>query len=327
MKNKVVRAAAALFLLALFPLAFGCGDSRVREDGKRIVKVAYLPITHAIPVFATKEALDARDSDVVVELVKYGSWPELMDALNTGRVDAASALVELAMLARQNGIELSAVALGHKDGNILVTSNDITDPSQMKGKTFAIPHRQSSHYILLNDALRKAGLTIRDVRVVELAPPEMPSALASGQIAGYCVAEPFGAKAMTIKKDDGESVGRALYASPELWPDSLCCAFVVNDRFVAKRPDDAKILVNSYFDAGESLTKERAKELGKKYLNQDDEVLDLSLQWIAYDDLEITPKIYETLVGRVREYGLSKNPPSYDDFIDNSLRSEGAKHE
>ena len=60
----------------------------------KTVRVAYLPITHALPVFATKE-LETADGPVHVELVKYGSWPELMDALNTGKVDAAAVLVEL----------------------------------------------------------------------------------------------------------------------------------------------------------------------------------------------------------------------------------------
>ena len=239
----------ALFLLCLSVPTIGCRDTRVRPDGKRVVKVAYLPITHALPVFAEKEELDASDSEIVIELIRYGSWPELMDALNTGRVDAASVLVELAMLARQNEIEISAVALGHKDGNILVTSPEIDSPAELKGGTFAIPHRQSTHRILLNEALKKGNLSIDDVSVVELAPPEMPSALASGQISGYCVAEPFGAKAFAIKKDNGESVGKTLFTSTELWPESICCVFVLNDRFINKRHEDAKQLVEAYFDA------------------------------------------------------------------------------
>ena len=309
----------ALFLLCLSVPTIGCRDTRVRPDGKRVVKVAYLPITHALPVFAEKEKLDASDSEIVIELVRYGSWPELMDALNTGRVDAASVLVELAMLARQNEIEISAVALGHKDGNILVTSPEIDSPAELKGGTFAIPHRQSTHRILLNEALKKGNLSIDDVNVVELAPPEMPSALASGQISGYCVAEPFGAKAFAIKKDNGESVGKTLFTSTELWPESICCVFVLNDRFINKRHEDAKQLVEAYFDAGEKLTTERAIELGEKYLNQDAEVLSRSLEWISFSDLKITPESYEALRKRVLENNLSKNPPEYEDFVKNSF--------
>ena len=306
---------ASSLLLFATTLTLGCngGQNGVGADGKRIVKIAYLPITHALPVFETKEELEAANDELQVELVKYGSWPELMDALNTGRVDGASVLVEMAMLARQNGIGVSAVALGHKDGNVVISSETIASPNDLKGKTFAIPHRQSSHHILLNEALKRVGLTIKDVDVVELAPPEMPSALASGQIDGYCVAEPFGAKAVLL------NVGKPLLTSEELWEDSLCCALVLNDKFIEKRPEDAKKFVASYKAVGKSLSKERAKEIGKKYLEQDDAVLETSLQWISYDDLDITPEIYASLVERVKEYGLSDNPPSYDDFVKGSL--------
>lgn len=304
-----------LLLAATASFTLGCNGAQngSRPDGKRVVKIAYLPITHALPVFETKEELEAADDELQVELVKYGSWPELMDALNTGRVDGASVLVEMAMLARQNGIGVSAVALGHKDGNVVISSEKIESASDLKGKTFAIPHRQSSHHILLNEALNRAGLTINDVNVVELAPPEMPSALASGQIDGYCVAEPFGAKAVLLK------VGKPLLTSEELWEDSLCCALVLNDNFIEKRPEDAAKFVASYKAAGKNLSTEKAKGIGKKYLEQDDAVLETSLQWISYDELEITPEIYASLVERVKKYGLSENPPTYDEFVKSSL--------
>lgn len=84
-------------------------------------------------------------------------------------------LAELAMAAVSNGLNLKAVALGHKDGNVVIVSNDITKVEDLKGKTFAIPSNQSSHNILLNDMLSDAGMSIDDVNVVQLAPAEMPS--------------------------------------------------------------------------------------------------------------------------------------------------------
>ena len=62
---------------------------------------------------------DEQYEDYNLELVKFGSWPELMDALNTGRIDGASVLIQLAMNAKEKGIDLKAVALGHRDGNVL----------------------------------------------------------------------------------------------------------------------------------------------------------------------------------------------------------------
>lgn len=56
-------------------------------------------------------------------------------------------------------------------------------------------------------------------------------------------------------------------------------------------------------------------ETAKKYLNQEDDVLELSLQWISYDNLDITEENYNILTEKVKAYGLSDNPPSYADFV------------
>ena len=307
------RLPAFIISAALACSAVSCGkaDSKNKDDANT-VKIAYLPITHSLAVLEEAEELE-KESGLKVELVKYGSWAELLDALNSNRVDGASVLIELAMKSKEEGIGLKAVALGHRDGNVIVVSNDIGSAADLKGKTFAIPHRQSSHHILLRDALAKGGLTIDDVSVTELAPTEMPSALASGQIDGYCVAEPFGAMGVSV------GAGHVLYTSEELWEDSLCCGLVLTDKFISERHDDAKAFVDGYKKAGDSLDKQKAKEVAKKYLGQTDEVLDISLEWISYSDLEITEEIYDTLAAKVKEYGLSDDPPSYEDFVDASL--------
>lgn len=284
----------------------GCGNKSTEDT----VKIAYLPITHSLAVLEEAEELE-KENGVKVELVKFGSWTELLDALNSGRVDGASVLIELAMKSKQEGVGIKAVALGHHDGNVVIVSNDINSAADLKGKTFAIPHRQSSHNILLNDALAKGGLTIDDINVTELAPTEMPSALASGQIDGYCVAEPFGAMGVSI------NAGKVLYSSEELWEDSICCGLVLTDSFIEDRPEDAKSFVESYKTAGNNLDKETAKATAKKYFSQSDEVLDTSLQWISYDNLEITEDTYNILTEKVKEYGLSDNPPTYSEFVKN----------
>lgn len=293
--------------ILLFSLS-ACG----KKSNENTIRIAYLPITHSIVALETAEEL-AEQTGLKVELVKYGSWNELMDALNSGRIDGASVLIELAMKSKEQGIGLKAVALGHKDGNVLITSNDITNAKELKGKTIAIPHRQSSHNILLNDALASVGLTINDVNITELAPTEMPSALAGGQIDGYCVAEPFGAKAVSL------DIGKVLFTSEELWEDSLCCGLVLTDKFIEKCENDAKAFVESYKQAGKNLTKEKAMETAVKYLEQDKDVLELSLQWISYDNLDITEESYNTLIDKVKAYGLSDNPPSYKDFVKNNF--------
>nr|WP_252895791.1 ABC transporter substrate-binding protein [Veillonella rogosae] len=157
-------------LLVIGCIAYGYYEHHKPKTAQELktVRVAYLPITHALPVFATKE-LETADGPVHVELVKYGSWPELMDALNTGKVDAAAVLVELGVKAREQGIDVRAAALGHTEGNIIIVNKDINSVQDLKGKSFAIPHKQSTQKILVDCMLEEAGLSEKDVQIVEMS--------------------------------------------------------------------------------------------------------------------------------------------------------------
>ena len=310
----------ALAATLSFSALTGCGttnpdstsaaDATKTDSSKTNITLGYLPITHALTVFETKELLDKKsDSDIEVTLQKFSSWTDLMDALNSGKIDGASVLVELAMGAVSNGIDLKAAALGHKDGNVVIVSDDISDVRDLKGKTFAIPSNQSSHNILLNDMLALGDLSIDDINVVQLAPSEMPSSLASGSIDGYCVAEPFGAQAVV------QGYGHVLYDSTDLWQDSICCALVFNGGFLDKNKEAADEFLSTYKEAGSLLDEGIAKEVADTYLGQDAKTLDVSLEWIHYDDLDISLDDYEQLSEKVKEYGINDNPPSYNDFI------------
>ena len=65
--------------------------------------------------------------------------------------------------------------------NVVVVGKDIADANGLRGKTFAIPHRSSSHNILFREVLERNNIPEKDVKLIELPPPEMPSALASGR--------------------------------------------------------------------------------------------------------------------------------------------------
>lgn len=307
-----------LLLVSTGLLLAGCGVEpsapRAAENGTRTIRIAYLPITHALPLFTAKE-LETSDGPVRIELIKYGSWPELMDALNTGKVDGASVLVELAVKAREQGIPIRAAALGHKDGNAIIVGNDIHRVEDLRGKIFAIPHKQSSHKLLLDALLAEHGMTERDLTVVEMSPPEMPAGLAQGQIAGYCVAEPFGAKSVVL------GTGSVLSDTRELWPDSVCCALVFNGDFLKGNHELAHEMVQEYKQAGIYLTQhpEKQKEIALKYLKAKGRILDLSLQWISYADLALTKPAYDELIRRMQEESLLHTALSYEEFVDLSL--------
>lgn len=323
---KPTRMYSFLFLLLLTLTLAACGGSKEEPGASapeasssggdlRTIKIGYLPITHAAPLYVEDELGKGKFSHFKLELVKFGSWPDLMDALNSGRIDGASVLIQLAMAAKEQGHDLKTVALGHKEGNVIVTANDIQQPADLKGKTFAIPHKFSTHNLLLYLMLKQAGMSYTDVNVVQLAPAEMPAALAEGRIAGYVVAEPFGAKSVAIQK------GKVLFQSADLWKDSIDCALVLRGELIRSDREAVQEFVTEYVKAGQKAEQKDAegRAILSKYMNVDEKVLDLSLEWIQYDDLRVSEASYEELRKLAVEMGLSQNPPAYQDFVDHSF--------
>jgi NitT/TauT family transport system substrate-binding protein len=308
-------------LVSLTACAQETGQSgpSAEQSGKRTIKIGYLPITHAAPLYIEDELGKGKFKHFQLELVKFGSWPDLMDALNTGKIDGASVLIQLAMKAKEQGIDLKAVALGHRDGNVVVTANDISHVADLQGKNFAIPHQLSTHNILLYEMLKKEGLPYSHVNVVELPPAEMPAALAEGRISGYVVAEPFGAKSVVIEK------GKAFLQSEELWKDSVDCALVLRGELIRDHRVAVEEFVTAYAEAGEKmeLKDEQARSILSSYMNVEENVLDLSLQWIAYDNLRLEADDYERLRTYLIEMGISEKPPTYEEFVDNSFMEKG----
>lgn len=319
MKTKLYKAITIISLmLSMVIILSACGtDNSQSATGteKKTIKIAYLPITHALPLHVESELGKSNLKNLNIELIKFGSWPELMDALNTGKVDGASVLIELAMKAKEQGIDLKTVALGHRDGNVVVVANNINKVSDLKGKTFAIPHRLSTHNILLYKMLQKERVTEKDVKIIELPPAEMPAALAEGRISGYIVAEPFGAKAIAMNK------GKVLYQSNDLWQDSVCCGLVLRNDFIKNNPEITQEFVNEYAKAGikADLKDKQIQDIASNYMRVEPTVLNLSMKWISFNDLKLREDDYNRLRENLIEMGLAKNPPQYKDFVDSTF--------
>ena len=78
---KKYRRIVSVIVISMMVLLLGSckSDEKVVKNS---VKIGYLPITHSLPLYVEKE-VESGD----IELIKFGSWPELMDALNSGKID------------------------------------------------------------------------------------------------------------------------------------------------------------------------------------------------------------------------------------------------
>ena len=310
LKQSRILLGAILLLVLLAPAG------RVAAADVPTLKVGYLPITHSLAVVVADNLYAGKYKNLKVEPIKFSSWPELLDAYNSGQIQAASELLVLALAGAEKGIPESVVSLSHRHGDFLTVAKEINSVKDLKGKRVAIPHRMSVHNILLAQALKKEGLTLKDVEWIEMPPPDMPAALARGDIKGFIVAEPFGTKAVQA------GFGKPLLNAKDIWPDYICCGLVFHPDFIKAYPAAAKEYAESFVAAGKFIDTNRKEAIAitRKYINIDEKVLEDALSRdVTYSDLYLKHTEVEQLQRYALELNLLKKPVNLDQLLDPSL--------
>lgn len=295
-----------LFLSFVLVLAgCGAGGTAGSQTEKPVFKIGYLPITHSLPLVVAKSQRQ-EFQHFTLELVRFGSWPDLMDAYHSGAIQGASALLPLALADQVRGRPVEVELLTHRGGDVLVAAPGIHSVADLKGKRVGIPHRLSVHNVLLYEALKKAGVDYQQVEKVEMAPPEMVSALARGDIAAYVVAEPFGAKAVL------GGTGHVLAREEDIMPCGVCCGLIVNPQWREQHPEAVKELAKAVADAGVFIDRHRdeAVQIAAKELNIAPDLWKKSLEWIRFNDLAPQRGELETLQNRLLTIPWDNKPGS-----------------
>ncbi|HVW29602.1 MAG TPA: ABC transporter substrate-binding protein [Polyangiaceae bacterium] len=220
-------------------------------DARETVRVGYLPITDAAPLlvahgrgFFDAEGL-AADRPVLLR-----SWPQIAEAFQARQIDVAHLLMPMTVWLRfSEHYPVKVVAWDHVDGSALTVTPSVQAVSDLAGRVVAVPFWYSIHNVILQELLRKNGLTPvlrgepslakREVKLVVMAPPDMPPALASGAIAGYIVADPFNALAEIAGS------GKILRFTGDVWQNHACCVVVLHEDDVRGRPAWSQKVVNA----------------------------------------------------------------------------------
>ncbi|MFN2508575.1 MAG: ABC transporter substrate-binding protein, partial [Chthoniobacterales bacterium] len=111
----------------------------------------------------------------------FQGWPELKEAHLSGYTPGTFILAPMAIALREQGVPIKIVYLGHREGGDVMVHKDsaIYRTQDLKGKTVAVPGRYANHRLILYRELKKAGMKLEDVNIVEMPPPDMPAALYS----------------------------------------------------------------------------------------------------------------------------------------------------
>lgn len=225
------------------------GGTAVEGLEKTDLRVGYLPITDATPLVLADglgyyEEAGLKPADPTL----FRGWAQIAEAFQARQVDVVHLLMPMAIWLRfgQN-FPLKLVAWNHTGGSALTVANNVNSLDDLSGTTFGIPFWYSVHNVVLQMLMREAGLTpittgdpkAGEVKLVVMAPPDMPPGLANGSISGYIVADPFNAVA------EVNGVGKILRFIPDVWFEHACCVALMHEDDVVNRPNWSQAVVSS----------------------------------------------------------------------------------
>jgi len=246
--SALLTAGGALPLLQSF-------EARAAADANAPVRIGYLPITDATPLLVAHHNKLYEAEGLTVEAPRlFRSWAQLVEAFVSGQVNVVHLLSPITVWARYGSkVPAKVVAWNHVGGSALTVLPEIDNIRQLGGKTVAIPFWYSMHNVVLQQLLTQNGLQAisggraapraNEVNLVVMSPADMTPALASRQIAGFIVAEPFNAAAELLK------VGKVLRFTGDVWKNHACCVVFMHERDLNQRPEWSQKVVTSLVKA------------------------------------------------------------------------------
>jgi NitT/TauT family transport system substrate-binding protein len=168
-------------------------------------------------------------------------------------------------------------------------------------------------------------MSVRDVELVEMAPPEMPAALYANQVDAYATGEPFGAVAEVA------GYARVLAMTRDQWPNYVCCVLTVRQELIDTDRPLVQQIVNHVLSAGAWLetaqvNRDLAAEIaaGPTVFNQRPEILKHVLtnprDRVTYADLRLVRSELDELMEAALEAGIIWQRIPYERYVDDSFQ-------
>lgn len=250
---------------------------------RTVITMGYMPVITNLAAPILDQASKEGDG-VRYKAVKYASFADMAESLRNGQLDVAFMIAPLSIVLRQQGEDVKIVYIGNRHESTLVARTDLNIKSveDLEGRTVAVPMRFSGHNLSILDLIKTKGLEGR-VKVVEMNPPDMASALAAGALDAYYVGEPFASR--TLMSGDSSKV----FDVEDVWKNFICNLAVVRNDFIKEKPEIVKRLVAGAARSGiwaDNNPKEAA-QLASKYWNQPVDLVEYALdaknKRIVYD--------------------------------------------
>lgn len=284
------RAVAGAGLLSLVDPLVRAGAWAAGTDApeKTEVKIGFIPLTDcASVVMASVLGIDKKYG-VKITPSKEASWAAVRDKLMNGELDMAHVLYGL-VYGVHMGIggpkkDMAVLMSLNQNGQAITLSNKLLQAGVRDGEslarlmasdkreyTFAQTFPTGTHAMWLYYWLAAHGIDpMKDAKVITVPPPQMVANMRVGNMDGYCVGEPWGARAILDK------IGFTAVTSQGIWTDHPEKVLGTSADFVSRHPNTARAVPAAILEAGkwidasaENRRKTAETIAAKSYVNTD----------------------------------------------------------
>jgi NitT/TauT family transport system substrate-binding protein len=297
------------------------------ETKREKFAVGFIPVTCHLTCPVTDFINQNLEGESFFKPMKFSGFPELKEMFisHPDQMPATFILAPLAMSLREQGVPIKMVYLGHRDGTAMMVHKDsnIFKIEDLKGKTIAVPSRFSNQRLLIFKALKDRGMSINDVKLVEMPPPDMPAALSVRAVDAVTSGEPF------MAQTEMDGYGRILYLTKDVWPNFISCVLAVHEDAIKNRREEVQALVDGIAKSGKWLDcsmdnrMEAGDVVAKKYYNQNPDLLKFVLSKppdrVKYTNLNLVRKDLEEIEALGQEGGILKGTARFEDYADPSF--------
>lgn len=221
------------------------------------IKLAVYPLPSPYFEYAMESLELFTKNNANVELVEFAQYSDVIQALDSGSVDASIMGITEAVTPIANGLDLDIVLMTDYSAGMdgIVAAPGINSVKDLKGKTIATNIGTMNHMLLLT-ALEQAGLSESDVNITNMSEGDATAALVGGSIDAASIFDPQMSKAAK------ESGGKVIFSSKDI-PGELSDVLIIKDSIVKDRADEVQGIVDAWY------------QVQDKYNKNSDSVVDL----------------------------------------------------
>jgi nitrate/nitrite transport system substrate-binding protein len=355
-RRDVLKRSAAAALTAGLPLAWrgGVYASDAPEHPK--MRFGIIALTDCSSIVMAHELGLFKKYGIESTISKEASWAVIRDRLSLGENQATHLLLGTAY-AMTMGLQGSPVKptiiplyLNRNGQAITLTKTLLTKgaktPQQIKPlaaeakakgspMTFAMTYPPGTHAMWMRYWLGSGGINPdKDVSLITIPPPQMVANMKVGKMDGFCVGEPWNARAIA------DGIGFTAVTTQQMWKDHPEKVLGFTEEFAAKHPKTVKATIRAIVEASQWNDKlENRVRMAEvvsqpQYINCPKEIIlgRLLGDYDYGDGRKEKDRLYMTFFDRhtnfpqkshgvwwltqFRRWGMVKEPPDYKGLVD-----------